>query len=189
MAENLAYLPSVSPSSEESESSPYYYVYDYQGTSVINAKAESNYDDYGVLYNWPAAMVACPDGWHLPTDAEWSSMEISLGLDPLYADSIALRSSGDVGKKLKSKTGWAKNGNGNNSSGFNVLPAGDRWYANGSFMSLGSFAEFWSASVAYGDEVHGWDYWTREMHFQSDGVYRGDVFPNVGLSVRCVKDN
>jgi len=34
MAENLAYLPSVSPSSQGSATVPYYYVYDYQGTDV-----------------------------------------------------------------------------------------------------------------------------------------------------------
>ncbi|HPJ60225.1 MAG TPA: FISUMP domain-containing protein, partial [Bacteroidales bacterium] len=56
MAENLAYLPAVSPSSIGSDTEKHYYVYDYQGTNVNEAKATVNYLTYGVLYNWPAAM-------------------------------------------------------------------------------------------------------------------------------------
>ncbi|MGI6410801.1 MAG: FISUMP domain-containing protein [Bacteroidales bacterium] len=65
LAENLKYLPSVVGPGTESESTPYYYVYGYNGTNVTDAKATSNYATYGVLYNWTAAMDACPDGWHL----------------------------------------------------------------------------------------------------------------------------
>jgi hypothetical protein len=50
-SENYRYLPEVSPSSEGSETSPYYYVYDYQGTDVTAAKSTENYETYGVLYN------------------------------------------------------------------------------------------------------------------------------------------
>jgi len=69
-SENCRYLPEVSPSSAGSETSPYYYVYGYQGTDVEEAKATYNYDTYGVLYNWPAVMTEgiCPSGWHIPTD-------------------------------------------------------------------------------------------------------------------------
>lgn len=56
MAENLAYLSSVSPSSQGSMSAPYYYVYGYQGSDVVAAKATDNYKIYGVLYTWPATM-------------------------------------------------------------------------------------------------------------------------------------
>ena len=56
MAENLAYLPFVCPSSLGSTTEPYYYVYGYEGNSVSEAKVLTNYLDYGVLYNWPAAM-------------------------------------------------------------------------------------------------------------------------------------
>ena len=40
-----------------------------EGTVVGDAKATSNYTTYGVLYNWRASLLACPSGWHLPTDA------------------------------------------------------------------------------------------------------------------------
>lgn len=66
LGENLKYLPAVSPTSDTSQTTPYYYVHDYQGRSLDQAKAAANYHNYGALYNWPAAQSACPIGWHLP---------------------------------------------------------------------------------------------------------------------------
>ncbi|MBM4459806.1 MAG: hypothetical protein FJ011_18930 [Chloroflexi bacterium] len=74
LAENLRYLPAVCPATSTPDGSAMYYVYDYQGDSVHEAKATANYRNYGVLYNWPAALTACPAGWHLPSDAEWSEL-------------------------------------------------------------------------------------------------------------------
>lgn len=79
MAENLAYLPAVYPSSNKSYTEPRYYVYDYQGTDVITTKNNTNFPTYGVLYNWPAAMAVCPPGWHLPSDDEWTALTTYLG--------------------------------------------------------------------------------------------------------------
>jgi uncharacterized protein (TIGR02145 family) len=88
MAENLKYLPSVVGPGTGSNSEAYCYVYGYDGTSISAAKATENYATYGVLYNWTAAMNGaessdanpsgvqgiCPDGWHLPSDAEWKQL-------------------------------------------------------------------------------------------------------------------
>jgi hypothetical protein len=74
MAENLAYLPTVNPPTEGSVTNPYYYVYNYIGTNVAEAKESEIYKTFGVLYNWPAAMNACPKGWHLPSYAEWEQL-------------------------------------------------------------------------------------------------------------------
>jgi hypothetical protein len=119
MAENLAYLPAVSPSSDGSESSPFYYVYNYEGSSINDAKSRGNYTAYGVLYNWEAAKTACPTGWHLPTDEEWT---------PYFM-------AGTIGKNQTS----------NNSSGFTALPGG-YWTDGGGFGYLGYYAYFWSSS-------------------------------------------
>ena len=73
MAENLAYLPTVSSKIEWSETSPTYNVYGYQGTSISDAKTTDNFATYGGLYNWPAAVTACPDGWYLPSDEDWKT--------------------------------------------------------------------------------------------------------------------
>ena len=85
MAENLAYLPEVSPSSlgavnNNDYADPFYYVYGYEGSDVGQAKSNVNYGKYGVLYNWQAAIDACPAGWHLPTDADWKELEMFLGM-------------------------------------------------------------------------------------------------------------
>ena len=55
MAENLKYLPEMAEYSIDSLEKPYYFVYDYHGTDVTEAKATENYQTYGVLYNWYAA--------------------------------------------------------------------------------------------------------------------------------------
>ena len=79
MAENLAYLPSVNDATDNSTTVAKYYVYNYDGTVVADAKASSYYTTYGVLYNWTAAMGVCPTGWHLPSSAEWSTLETYVG--------------------------------------------------------------------------------------------------------------
>jgi uncharacterized protein (TIGR02145 family) len=83
MAENLAYLPTTTPITTWSNTEPCYYVYDY-------AK-------YGVLYNWTAALTACPTGWHLPSDAEWTVL-----LNYLGGQNVA-------GGKMKSVMEWNRN--------------------------------------------------------------------------------
>lgn len=84
MKENLKYLPSVSPSASQSSSEKHYYVYGYQGNDVNEAKQSSNYNNFGVLYNWTAAVDgsygsntnpsqirgACPEEWHVPSYSE-----------------------------------------------------------------------------------------------------------------------
>ncbi|NLB63613.1 MAG: hypothetical protein GX801_05830 [Fibrobacter sp.] len=74
MAENLRYLPGVD-GIDTSSTDPKYYVYKYTGSSIAEAKTSSYYQKHAALYNWPAALEACPAGWHLPTDAEWSVLE------------------------------------------------------------------------------------------------------------------
>ncbi len=166
MAENLAYLPAVSPSSEGSESSAIYYVYNYEGRSISEAKSKGNYTSYGVLYNWAAAKIACPLGWHLPTDDEWTTLTD-------YSGSIA-------GKKMKSISGWSENGNGDNSIGFMVLPSGTRY--NGGFIGLGSDAIFWSSSES------GAYTWNRHLYYGNDGVGRNGSYRSKGFSLRCLQD-
>ena len=131
MAENLAYLPSVSKFeylhyiNDLGES--HYYVYDYYDTIVSSAKATSNYETYGVLYNWDAAMDgafssssnpsgvqgACPDDWHLPSDAEWTELT-----DYIASDGY----SGTEGIALKSTFGWNENRNGLDNYGISFFP-------------------------------------------------------------------
>jgi uncharacterized protein (TIGR02145 family) len=183
MIENLAFIPSVSPSSDGSDSVSFYYVNGYEGSAVQEAKATSNYKTYGVLYNFEAAKAACPPGWHLPGDEEWKTLEKQLGMSSTDADAIQWRNSGSVGKKLKSGSGWINNGNGNNSSGFTALPGGDRYNLGGFLEDLGTLALFWTSSNGFNRRV-----WYRCLDSNFDGVFRLSSDRTPGFSVRCLKN-
>jgi uncharacterized protein (TIGR02145 family) len=182
MTENLAWLPVVSPSSNGSDADLYYYVYGYEGTDVSEAKATDNYTTYGALYNYPAALTACPDGWHLPTDEEWKTLEKYLGMSSSDADDNNWRNSGDVGLKLKSTSGWLENGDGDNSSGFNAFSGGLRDYFGG-FGYLGYRAYFWSSSPDGSSDA-----WHRSLSFESGGVDRNHFERRWGFPVRCLQN-
>ena len=176
MAENLAYLPNVSLASNGSKTDSYYYVYGYNGTSVSEAKATDNYTTYGVLYNWAAAKAACPGGWHLPTDEEWKTLEMYLGMSQSQADGTGSRGI-DEGRKLKRTSGWYQGGNGSDEVGFSALPGGYR--SNyGNFNNLSYFGYWWSAtSTCY-----------RSLYYGSVKVNRFYDDKDKGWSVRCVRD-
>ena len=169
MAENLAYLPAVSPTPAGSITDPYYYVYGYSGTDVSAAKATSNYNTFGVLYNWPAALAACPPGWHLPRDDEWTALTTFLG-------------GTDQGMQMKATSGWNNNGNGTNSSGFAALPAG-YISSNGPFEGIGYKGYWWSST-----EFSTIFAWNRGIAFNGTDVYTGGGGKDCGFSVRCVRD-
>ncbi|MCX6223661.1 MAG: PKD domain-containing protein [Bacteroidia bacterium] len=186
MIKNLAWLPAVSPSKDGSETSPYYYVYAYHGSSVSAAKATPNYATYGVLYNWEAAKKACPSGWHLPSDDEWKVLEKYLGMSEADANTYNNRRSGVVGGKLKeSGTGhWrSPNQGANNSSGFMALPGGNRGNDR-VFDILVNYAYFWSSSESGSLSV-----WSRDLDYGSDGVGRYVSSRSVGFSVRCLRND
>ncbi len=186
MAENLKYLPSVNMVADGSEDAAgsYYYVYDYNGTNVTEAKSTSNYYTYGVLYNWTAAMDGeassstnpsgiqgvCPSGWHLPSDAEWTQLTDYAG-----GESVA-------GGKLKSISGWHDNGNGTDEYGFTALPGGYRGgYGSFSFVVYNGF--WWSAT-----EDNATYSWYRSMYYLNSYADRDYFDKGAGFSVRCVKD-
>jgi uncharacterized protein (TIGR02145 family) len=181
MAENLAYLPAVSPPTSGSNTAPYYYVYGYSGTDITAAKATANYSTYGVLYNWSAAKVACPSGWHLPSDAEWKQLEMNLGLTQEQAELSSWRGT-DQGTQMKSSSGWYNNGNGTNTSGFAAPPGGDR-YSDGHIDYISYYGLWWSAT-----EYSASNAWNRGLYFNKNNVLRDNPAKDHGFSVRCVKD-
>ncbi|MCK5665644.1 MAG: T9SS type A sorting domain-containing protein, partial [Thiotrichaceae bacterium] len=185
MAENLAYLPSVSPPSGESEIDPYYYVFGNQDTSVVEAKTMDTYVDYGVLYNWPAAKASCPSGWHLPSDGEWKQMEMAVGMSQVHADSAGWRGTNE-GTKLRTTSGWHSDeifdGTGTDDVGFSALPGGYRQW-NGKFYRAIEHGVWWSSTSF--EDTH---MWVRGLGYHNPGVDRADDVKNLGFSVRCVRD-
>ncbi|MDA3905997.1 MAG: FISUMP domain-containing protein [Bacteroidales bacterium] len=195
-AENLKYLPSVVGYGTGSETTPYYFVYGYDGTVVSDAKATSNYTTYGVLYNWIAAMNSaasstsnpsgvqgvCPSGWHLPSDDEWKQMEMFIGMNQSTVDNIGWRGT-DEGSKLKSTSGWYVN-SGNNSSSFTALPGGFFNAGVGYFDGLGKSGFWWSSSESSSSIVV-----CRTLSYDKDGIFLGFNGKTPGFSVRCLKDD
>jgi uncharacterized protein (TIGR02145 family) len=186
MAENLRYLPSVVGPEEGSVKEPLYYVYGYNGTDVLEATTTANYEIYGVLYNWSAAMNGarsstskpsgvqgvCPAGWHLPSDAEWTQLTDYLSINVAGG---SLKSSGTAH--------WdSPNTGGNNVTGFSALPGGYR-SSDGYFVSMGEDSDFWSASKNKRHYA-----WFRNIHYNEADVGRNSFPKDTGFSVRCVKD-
>lgn len=185
MAENLAYLPFVSSPESDNLDKPHFFVYGYNGTDVNAAKSTNNYSEYGVLYNWPAAQISCPVGWHLPTDEEWKELEIQLGMSVEQANehvSPFYRGT-DQGLKMKTAWGWHNNGNGNNVSRFSGLPSGFR-FVNGSYSYIEGFGYWWSSSDALSSSA-----WGRGLGYNNGCVIRNSFNKRNGLCVRCIKDN
>ncbi len=131
---------------------------------------------YGRLYNFYAATDSrniAPAGWHVPTDAEWTTLTTYLG-----GESVA-------GGKMKEAgtTHWlSPNEGATNSSGFTALPGGFRNYT-GTFYSIGDYGTWWSASVHYTGYV-----WNRYVGYDDGYVYRYNYSKVLGFSVRCVRD-
>ncbi len=176
MAENLKYLPEVVGPAEGSLTTSYYYVYDYNGTDVSTAKATDNYATYGVLYNLTAALSACPVGWHLPTGNEWTNLSDYLN--------------DNAGGKLKA-TGTIEAGTGlwlhpnrgaTNETGFSALPGGFRTN-DGVFYAIEGAGHWWSDK-----EISTNIFWHQSIYFTLSEVYRHDFSPELGSSVRCIRD-
>ena len=168
----------------------------------------SNSIIYGRLYNWytadnnAATKVAsnggknvCPTGWHIPADAEWTTLT-----DYLTNNGYGYEGSGsDIAKSMAATSGWNTDptagnvGNdqaSNNSSGFTALPSGGRNDAFpraghfGPFGSVGNFGLWWSST-----EYSSVSAYYRGMSFNGSLVSRDATSKRYGYSVRCLKDN
>lgn len=191
MGKNLAYLPKVSKPDEQILKDPFYYVYDYYGRDIAEAKASYNYKHYGVLYNWIAALGACPVGWHLPSDEEWTSLEdylLATGHNwdgSLDLEAVASSLATHHGWKISSVPGspgcpieYKKN-----LTGFSAPPCGFK--SEYEFTRINEDIFFWSATekINYTQLV-----WYRHISYSSTNVMRNSVHKGYGFSVRCIKD-
>ena len=145
-------------------------------------------DTYGALYTWAAAMNGesssnanpsgiqgvCPDGWHLPSDDEWTELE-----DYITTDGY----SGTEGTALKATGGWTSNGNGTDIYGYSAFPGGYRNYNSGTFNNAGSYGDWWSSSENGGTYAY-----YRYLFYSSADVGRYSYYKSYGFSVRCVRD-
>ena len=151
---------------------------------------ESNADTYGYLYNWYAvddSRNIAPEGWHVPTDDEWKTLEMHLGMSQSEADDTGWRGT-NVGSKLAGNADLWYNGNLENNaefgtSGFTALPGGCRIFSNGIYYSMGGHGYFWSST-----EYSSYHAWYRILYCSDSRVYRFYNSRGSGSSVRCLRD-
>ena len=150
----------------------------------------ANCKKYGRLYDWEAAMNACPDGWNLASDEEWSTLVKYL--DPKADPNSDLAESSVAGGMLKA-TGTIDDGFGlwrspnkgaSNSSGFSAVPSGTR-FETGSFNMLGQHVMFWTST-----EYNANSAWTRMLDYNQSGIFRDNtaITKAYGIAVRCIMD-
>ncbi|MBH49328.1 MAG: hypothetical protein CMG69_01050 [Candidatus Marinimicrobia bacterium] len=151
------------------------------GAYAVYGDNESNADTYGYLYNWYTvddSRGVCPEGWHVPTDGEYSELTNYLG--------------SNWGGKLKECTegscpeseywNYHPNSGATNESGFTALP-GSRRLSDGNYLHMGNFGFFWSSTENGSNSA-----WCRELKYQYSGIYRYTSGRESGFSVRCIRD-
>ena len=139
-----------------------------------NNDAATYKNTYGALYNWYAVNTGnlCPTGWHVPTDAEWTTLTTYLG------------GSNIAGGKLKEANlahWYSPNTGATNETGFTALPGGNR--NNGTFNDIEHYGYFWSATEESASGA-----WNLYMNYSFGNVNRGLSFKELGVSVRCLRD-
>jgi uncharacterized protein (TIGR02145 family)/uncharacterized repeat protein (TIGR02059 family) len=145
------------------------------GYCWYNNDEATNKATYGALYNWYTVDAAsnggknvCPKSWHVPFDAEWTTLTNYLG-----GEAIA-------GGKLKEigTTHWlSPNTGATNETGFTALPGG--FHDSGGGFSPNDNGHWWSST---GDLY-------RNIYYNLDNVGRwNNISPKYGLSVRCIRD-
>lgn len=152
---------------------------------------QSHSTDWGeeVLYQWGAAMNGsttegvqglCPDGWHIPTDDEWKTLEMYLGMTQVEVDKSGVYRGTNEGNKLKGLThSWCTGTSGCGESGFNASPAGGR-YTDGSLDYVGSIGFWWTSTLRGSNALH------RNLNSGYAGVSRDTSWQAAGRSVRCL---
>jgi uncharacterized protein (TIGR02145 family) len=176
---------------------------------ICYSNNESNCDIYGGLYSWAEAVNGeqtasgeintatdvnkkcavdgsghtqgiCPDGWHVPSDEDFKTLETTLGMagDQLNLGNDSWRGT-DQGTKLKSTDLWTS-GAGTNSSGWNGRPGGWRYYSGGKFSYVGQMGFWWysEGSSSYA--------WRRHLINSRATVNRYVGDKSYGFSVRCL---
>ncbi|MBT6710304.1 MAG: hypothetical protein HOB22_01165 [Candidatus Marinimicrobia bacterium] len=146
------------------------------GAYAVYDDDDVNTDTYGFLYNWYAvddSRIIAPDGWHVPTDDEWTTLTDYLG-----GTSVS-------GGKMK-ETGtehWSSpNTDATNESGFTALPGGYRYF-NGNYIHQGYSGYFWSSTEYSSNSA-----WYRTLNYNYSDVDRGSNYKKYGFSLRCVRD-
>ena len=127
---------------------------------------------YGKNCSLPARVQGiCPEGWHLPTAAEWDTLFTTVG------------GKSTAGNILKSQTGWCCDANGDDAYGFSALPVGFR-HQSGYFEHFRDHAYFWSGDATLLVEKAG----SMSLIAKDEYAHRSGSYKFFAYSVRCLQD-
>jgi uncharacterized protein (TIGR02145 family) len=147
----------------------------------------SNCAVYGGLYQWNEMMQyvttagtqgICPSGWHIPTDAEWTTATTYLGGEGVAGGKMKTTGTIQAGTGLW----YSPNTAATNESGFSAVPAGYR-NTSGSFYIIGNLGYWWSST-----EYSTSSAWGRHLYYYDGNVYSYYDYKYYGFSVRCLRD-
>ena len=148
----------------------------------------SNGAVYGKLYNWYAVndpRGLAPQGWHIPTDSEWTILTNCLGGESLAGGKMKETSSSQT-----DTYSWYYDSGATNLSGFSAKPASWRYTESSGTLFGGNYpikmSAFWWSSTEFGSVMAS----LRNIQASSNSLYM-QVLSHVksnGLSVRLVKD-
>ena len=163
---------------------------------------ESNVPIYGYLYSWHAVMGGssssdanpsgvqgiCPNGWHVPSDSEWTQLTDYVSSQNQY---VCGTDSSYIGKALAADfVNWSNNtttcavGNipsDNNSTNFSAVPAGHRY--DSGFVGFLTYTDFWSST-----QDNYYRAYVRTIVWYEATVNRQKHEKSDGLSVRCLRN-
>jgi len=207
MAENLRYLPSVTGPETISVTEAFIYVYGYDGNDLEEAMATENYQIYGALYNWAAAMNGeapsnntpsgvtgiCPSGWHLPSHNEITELERAVCTSshcetsfPYNETTWGWRGDNEGAKLAGVSELWAIDDLVNDpdfgSSGFEMTPSGMLNNEN-EFVEITRKCRWWATTQQNPNGA-----WGRSLSYSDGTVFRASFDKKIGISVRCIKD-
>ena len=144
-----------------------------EGAKTFYNVDSARLETFGMLYNFYAAQDSrslCPEGWHVPSDSEWSELTTALGGAEV------------AGNAMKMTVGWGDSDSGTNTSGFGGLPGGNRG-AQGEFSGGDLYGDWWTTDLTASTA------WLRNLYQNRASV---DRYPAAtlrgGLSIRCIKD-
>ena len=166
--------------------------------SVCHSNNAANCNTYGRLYTWATAMSGtnctnttsctptypvkgvCPTGWHLPSMDEFYTLLDNVSMSNWDAEH---RTKPNAGKALKTTTGWNDGGNGTDTFGFSVKPAGYMDREGSAFATIGGNVFFWSSTQAAEENGYG-----MYLTCTDDDGHRYEGDKKFGFAVRCLKN-
>lgn len=144
-----------------------------------------NGNKYGKIYNWFTVndkRCLAPEGWHVPSDLEWTVLTDFLGGEEV------------AGMQMKNTSGWINNGNGDNRSVFSGLPGGLVFQecrgreSDAGFFGINEIGLWWSSTENDAGFLGKYTAWARTLTYEHIKVNRIHYCKLAGLYVRCIKN-